>query len=166
MSPRSGFEQKVGLGLYLDPDQFEKINGDDALAKFFIENSRLIFSIGETAFQVSQASSNDLIKRDAPVLKVTEATHPIAKPIGLNIEILESEVVQIICEKTGYPEDMIEREVDLESDLGVDTVKKMEIMADIADKYRLHFDKNFNIAKVSTVKSIVQLIQDDSRSEG
>ena len=40
-------------------------------------------------------------------------------------------VLAIVAEKTGYPPDMLDLDLDLEADLGVDTVKQAEIFAAI-----------------------------------
>ena len=38
-------------------------------------------------------------------------------------------VTSIVAEKTGYPADMLDLDLDLEADLGVDTVKQAEMFA-------------------------------------
>ena len=38
-------------------------------------------------------------------------------------------ILAIVAEKTGYPKDMLDLDLDLEADLGVDTVKQAELMA-------------------------------------
>ncbi len=42
---------------------------------------------------------------------------------------IKKRVLQIVAEKTGYPEDMLDLDLDLEADLGVDTVKQAEMFA-------------------------------------
>ena len=36
---------------------------------------------------------------------------------------------RLVVEKTGYPKDMLDLDLDLEADLGVDTVKQAEMFA-------------------------------------
>ncbi len=38
-------------------------------------------------------------------------------------------MLEIVAEKTGYPKDMLDLDLDLEADLGVDTVKQAEMFA-------------------------------------
>ena len=44
-------------------------------------------------------------------------------------------VLEIVAEKTGYPPDMLEMDLDLEADLGVDTVKQAETFAAVREAY-------------------------------
>lgn len=46
-------------------------------------------------------------------------------------------IQQIVCEVTRYPEDLVTPEVDLEEDLGIDSVKLAEIIAAIRARYQL-----------------------------
>ncbi len=82
---------------------------------------------------------------------------------GMSLNMIENEVLEIVCAQTGYPKDMVELEIDLEADLGVDTVKKMEIIAELAEKYKLQYRKDFNMAHLSTVKKMANLIYEDSQ---
>jgi len=43
-------------------------------------------------------------------------------------------VMAVVCEKTGYPREMIELEMDIEADLGVDSIKRVEIIAGIEER--------------------------------
>ena len=43
-------------------------------------------------------------------------------------------VLQVIAEKTGYPDDMLTPEMDLEVDLGIDSIKRVEIFAALTEK--------------------------------
>ena len=41
----------------------------------------------------------------------------------------------LIAEKTGYPEDMLEDDMDLEGELGVDSIKQVEILSALRDQH-------------------------------
>ena len=47
-----------------------------------------------------------------------------------------------MAEKTGYPGDMLDLDLDLEADLGVDTVKQAEVFASIREAYNIPRDEN------------------------
>lgn len=46
----------------------------------------------------------------------------------------EALVKSIISEKTGYPDDMLEAELDLEGELGVDSIKQVEILSTLRER--------------------------------
>ncbi|MDR0292078.1 MAG: SDR family NAD(P)-dependent oxidoreductase, partial [Elusimicrobium sp.] len=52
-------------------------------------------------------------------------------------EQVTKEIVNLVSEKTGYPQDMLELDLDMEADLGIDTVKQAELFAAIREKYSI-----------------------------
>ena len=46
----------------------------------------------------------------------------------------------LVAEQTGYPEDMLDLDLDLEADLGVDTVKQAELFATVREAYGIARD--------------------------
>ena len=51
-------------------------------------------------------------------------------------------------EKTGYPKDMLDLDLDLEADLGVDTVKQAEMFAAIRETYNIPRDDEPEAARL------------------
>ncbi|MBI5762355.1 MAG: SDR family NAD(P)-dependent oxidoreductase [Planctomycetes bacterium] len=43
-------------------------------------------------------------------------------------------VLDVVCEKTGYPRDMIDLSMDIEADLGIDSIKRVEIVAAVEER--------------------------------
>lgn len=76
-------------------------------------------------------------------------------------EELETEIRAIVVRLTGYPDDVVDLHVDLESDLGVDTVKKMEIVAELGEKHQMTLRPNLNFNDISTVHKIAHLVRQD-----
>ncbi|MBB6460043.1 type I polyketide synthase [Flammeovirga kamogawensis] len=61
----------------------------------------------------------------APVAAAPVAATPAAGGVT-NAEI-EASLLEVIAEKTGYPSEMLEMEMDMEADLGIDSIKRVEI---------------------------------------
>ena len=68
-------------------------------------------------------------------------------------------VVDVVVEHTGYPADFIELDQDLEGELGIDTVKQAEIMADIRTKFSLPVDEDFVLSDHPTLNHMIAYIQ-------
>ncbi|MDL1980163.1 MAG: SDR family NAD(P)-dependent oxidoreductase [Deltaproteobacteria bacterium] len=49
-------------------------------------------------------------------------------------------LTQIISEKTGYPAEVIQPDMDLEADLGIDSIKRVEIFASVNEILDIHLD--------------------------
>ena len=59
---------------------------------------------------------------------------------------------------TGYPADFIELDQDLEGELGIDTVKQAEIMAEIRDRFSLPVDEDFVLSDHPTLNHFTAYI--------
>ncbi|MFD9790988.1 SDR family NAD(P)-dependent oxidoreductase [Streptomyces sp. NPDC059070] len=76
----------------------------------------------------------------APVPAPAVAPEPVARPAeaagaraGAPGEVdVEQAVLAVISERTGYPVDMIEPDLDLEADLSIDSIKRTEIVGELA----------------------------------
>ncbi|MFN9944250.1 MAG: phosphopantetheine-binding protein, partial [bacterium] len=43
-------------------------------------------------------------------------------------------MLAVVAEKTGYPAEMITREMELEADLGIDSIKRVEILSAVRER--------------------------------
>ena len=66
-------------------------------------------------------------------------------------EEIESELIEVVVKHTGYPADFIEMDQDLEGELGIDTVKQAEIMAEVRDIFSLPVDEDFVLSDHPTL---------------
>jgi acyl carrier protein len=62
----------------------------------------------------------------------------------------------IIAEKTGYPTDMLELSMDLEADLGVDSIKRVEIMWAVQEKFPVL--PQLNNSELGELRTLQQII--------
>ena len=44
--------------------------------------------------------------------------------------------MNFVVEQTGYPEDMVDLDADLEGDLGIDSIKKAQLLGELNEKFR------------------------------
>lgn len=59
---------------------------------------------------------------------------------SLTTEEITDIIMEIVCDKTGYPLDMLNLDMDLEADLSIDSIKKMEIIGGLREK--VNFPEN------------------------
>ncbi|MFJ9370916.1 SDR family NAD(P)-dependent oxidoreductase [Nocardia sp. NPDC101769] len=75
----------------------------------------------------------------APTLTVPQEPAPSAAPEVLLIPTDPEEIGQllldVIADKTGYPPDMLELSMTMEADLGIDSIKRVEILSSLQEKY-------------------------------
>src|SRR5690606_39134135 len=61
---------------------------------------------------------------------------------------------RLLAERTGYPEEMLESDLDLEADLGIDTVKQAAVLTRARETLGLEPDPTFVLREHPTLGSI------------
>lgn len=46
-----------------------------------------------------------------------------------------ADLIRAVSERTGYPEDMLDPKADMEADLGIDSIKRIEVFSELKDRY-------------------------------
>ena len=96
----------------------------------------------------------------APVGAPLEARPEPAPVAAAPADDVEEQVIRIVAEKTDYPPDMLELDLDLEADLGVDTVKQAEVFAEIRGHYGIPRDENLQLSEFPTLRHVVGFVRD------
>ena len=87
---------------------------------------------------------------------------PVSTP-GISVEALSAALLEIVSEKTGYPTEMLELEMDIEADLGIDSIKRVEILGAMRDEFpALPQLKAEELAELRTLQQIVDYMRDHS----
>ncbi|MDO5295383.1 MAG: SDR family oxidoreductase [bacterium] len=86
--------------------------------------------------------------------KQVKAAHPPAAP---NSEDLKATVLSIVSDKTGYPAEMITADMDMEADLGIDSIKRVEILAALEE--RLPNIKTITPDEIGSLHTLQQIIE-------
>ncbi len=69
-------------------------------------------------------------------------------------------VTAVVAEMTGYPADLFEPDLDLEADLGVDTVKQAEVFAAVREQYGVERDDNLQLRDFPTLNHVAAWVRD------
>ncbi|MFH0974431.1 MAG: SDR family NAD(P)-dependent oxidoreductase [Spirochaetota bacterium] len=75
---------------------------------------------------------------------------------------IKKKIMKIVGEKTGYPEDLIEFDLDMESDLGIDTVKQAEMFGLIRDTFNIPADESIRIKDFPTLNHVIGFVRSKS----
>ncbi|MBW4528439.1 MAG: SDR family NAD(P)-dependent oxidoreductase [Phormidium tanganyikae FI6-MK23] len=93
-----------------------------------------------------------------PIASATTAPELIANPASaLESSQLISALLTIVSEKTGYPSEMLSLEMDMEADLGIDSIKRVEILGAMQDQFPdLPAANPETLAEMRTLAQIVE----------
>lgn len=90
------------------------------------------------------------VARSAPVL----APVPTPTPVALAVDTARL-LFEVVAEATGYPADMLKPEMQLEADLGIDSIKRVEIFSALSGKVpELGAIEPAQVAKLGTLGEI------------
>ncbi len=84
----------------------------------------------------------------------------IAPTTALTDDVKER-ILALVVEKTGYPQDMLDLDLDLEADLGVDTVKQAEMFAAIREIYSIPRDENRKLRDYPTLAHVIRFVYEN-----
>jgi acyl transferase domain-containing protein/NAD(P)H-dependent flavin oxidoreductase YrpB (nitropropane dioxygenase family)/NAD(P)-dependent dehydrogenase (short-subunit alcohol dehydrogenase family) len=75
----------------------------------------------------------------------------------LDREWLSAQLLDLVQKRTGYPKDMLGLDLDLEADLGIDSIKRVEILGGLADSMGgndSNLASNLEMEKLTTIKTL------------
>ncbi|MEQ9028585.1 MAG: phosphopantetheine-binding protein, partial [Aggregatilineales bacterium] len=102
------------------------------------------------------------VAKPAPVAQSAPVATPVETPApassgGVSLEALETAMLEIVSDKTGYPVEMLEVDMDIEADLGIDSIKRVEILGAMRDQFpELPQLKPEELAELRTLGEIVE----------
>ena len=103
---------------------------------------------------------------EQPTVTADAGTNNIVTPSASTADSIKEKVLEIVAEKTGYPKDMLDPDLDLEADLGVDTVKQAEMFAAIRASYNIPRDETLKLRDFPTLAHIIRFAQQRSAISG
>jgi len=105
------------------------------------------------AAQVSPPVSEP-VEKSAPAVTV-----PIPTPADLEVEIVKQALLEIVSEKTGYPTEMLDPGMDMEADLGIDSIKRVEILGALQTRFpELPKVDSTALAELNTLDQITEYL--------
>ena len=113
--------------------------------------------------EVSQPVVDTVLTSETAVesaeLETIEAQIPTEiVPTSVDTSNLGEAMLEITSEKTGYPVEMLEMDMDMEADLGIDSIKRVEIMGALQEAFP-DLPKPDNLEEISELRTIGQIVE-------
>ena len=89
----------------------------------------------------------------------SQPTEPVA--MALNEQKLERFLVNFVVEQTGYPDEMVELDADLEADLGIDSIKKAQLFGELAEHLdvQIQVTEDMSLDDFPTLRHVMNFLQ-------
>lgn len=75
---------------------------------------------------------------------------------------VEAAIIAIISEITKYPPEMLEEEMEMEADLGIDTVKQATIFSILGERFGIGNEQTVNISEYKTIGAVIDFVKNHS----
>ncbi|MBE2192652.1 MAG: acyltransferase domain-containing protein, partial [Anaerolinea sp.] len=89
---------------------------------------------------------------------VVAAVEPV-QPVDQNTDPIADQVLALVAAQTGYPVDMLQPDLDLEADLGVDTVKQAETFSAIREAFGIPREESLKLRDYRTLAQVVGYVK-------
>ncbi len=99
----------------------------------------------------------DLAGTPAPATATATTTAPAPATVSGNVVV--EKVLGMVAEKTGYPRDMLELDLDLEADLGIDTVKQAEVFALVRETFNIPRQDTLKLRDYPTLRHVIGFVE-------
>lgn len=111
--------------------------------------------------KVTQPTLENTVTEEIPTngstLPISPSSHLATSP-SVDLSGLDTNLLAITSEKTGYPVEMLEMDMDMEADLGIDSIKRVEIMGALQEMYP-DLPKSDNVEELSELRTIGQIVE-------
>src|SRR5690606_8516291 len=91
-------------------------------------------TLGEIAEYLGGTTQSHVNTTPAPVSETVAKPQIQATPAPKDSKNLNTEMLAVVAEKTGYPAEMLDLNMALEADLGIDSIKRVEIRSAIEER--------------------------------
>ncbi len=114
---------------------------------------------------VEEPQAEVVVKISSPPVKevVAEPAPTTAAPVSnatIDIVDLDKNLLAITSDKTGYPVEMLEMDMDMEADLGIDSIKRVEILGALQEMYPSLPKPNLEeLSEKRTIGQVVEYLQ-------
>ncbi len=78
----------------------------------------------------------------------------------VGVSAIAARVLEIVAEQTGYPAGLLDMALELDADLGIDSVKQAEVFATIRQAYGIERDDNLQFRDYPTLDHLVGFVVD------
>lgn len=102
------------------------------------------------------ANGSETIASVAPRPAPEAASHDVPTPASA-VDDIANEVIEIVADKTGYPVEALDLALELEADLGIDSIKRVEILSALQDRFPSL--PAVGADEASTLRSLGQLVE-------
>ncbi|MEU4895949.1 acyltransferase domain-containing protein [Streptomyces sp. NPDC044780] len=148
----------------------------EVFAAYWSERGQMVLELVRTELDAFRKSTESRRAEPEPAAETAPAPAPAPasygsgsgpRPEAYDRERLFAELRTLYAEALEYPEDVFEDEVQLEAELGVDSVKQVELLSRVSSRYGLPpRESGFRLATYNTMGKITDFVLQQLNDQG
>ena len=140
---RSG-EMKFQQPIHFDATERRRSRMKKNASKPIVSQAHATEVVGET-----QAVDQEVVVEDA---------------VRYSLDDLSTFLVNFVVEQTGYPQDIIELDADLEADLGIDSIKKAQLFGEIGEYFSIPPRQELSLDEFPTLRHVLDFLAIETKT--
>ena len=134
-----------------------------------IKTLRGIIDYISNIFQSQPETRPDKPATDQQAAVTTQTSSDLKQRPSFDTERLTTQLLQIVSERTGYPPEMLGLDLNIEADLGIDSIKRVEILGALQRTYLSGYGETQmameELTKIKTLRGIIDYISNSFQSQ-
>ncbi len=126
--------------------------------KFVIEEKGITAAKEATEAKEAKEEKQTKTETTASVKSAADNLPLTASDLQLTEDTVKNTILDMVSAKTGYPKDMLELDLDMEADLGIDTVKQAELFAGIREHYGIPRREGLALKDYPTIRHCIKFV--------
>ncbi|MDR2762106.1 MAG: phosphopantetheine-binding protein, partial [Planctomycetaceae bacterium] len=111
--------------------------------------------------QVIQSEIKQVIQEEIQPVNLADNNKVKSK---ISAEEIETFLINFVIDQTGYPPEVVDLDVDLESDLGIDSIKKAQLFGEIGQYFDIKPNENLTLDQFPTLRSVKDFLSGNSET--
>src|SRR5260221_10540442 len=174
VSDKTGYPQEMlGMELDLEADlSIDSIKRVEIISTLRIELGGFNHGVNNEDAMMEQLAGIKTLNGLVKWINDNAAPPSVTTAVNIDVEVknsqskvsldeLKATILSVVSEKTGYPQEMLGMDLDLEADLSIDSIKRVEIIGEL--RLKIGFSKNQDqddsiIEKLAAIKTLNGLV--------
>ncbi|MBV6625858.1 MAG: acyltransferase domain-containing protein [Rivularia sp. (in: Bacteria)] len=116
-------------------DYMQSLKGNGSVEEVDVSQDKQKSASAESKLDIDKTVENNLVENKIDVKDVVDTENNKNKQSTvIDSETLSQTLLTVVSDKTGYPPEMLELEMDIEADLGIDSIKRVEIIGALQEQ--------------------------------
>jgi NAD(P)-dependent dehydrogenase (short-subunit alcohol dehydrogenase family)/acyl carrier protein len=170
----AGFGSQIVMALYKsisrEENRITDLHGHRSWLKAVTGYSDPVISVESRTLKVAEragvqkvAAASTQVQEQAMPAKTEAKAIAASKTSGG--EEIRQKILSLLSEKTGYPPEMLDTDLDLEADLGIDTVKQAEFISEVRETFDIPRIDGLKIAEFPTIEHIINFVREHTEKD-